>query len=75
MWGASLLGSRMCDDVSRALKPHLNFEQQLQRLKDRGLQVADDALALNHIERLGYYRISGYFYPMRKTKPYGEKAA
>ena len=73
MWGASLLGLIMCDSESRALKPHLNFEQQLQRLKARGLQVTDDALALNHIERLGYCRISGYFYPMRKTKPYGEK--
>jgi len=54
------------------LKPFKSFEDQLKVLKERGLQVADDAAALNALKRLGYYRLSGYFYPLRKTRPVGE---
>lgn len=54
-----------------ALKVHLTFEEQLQRLKDRGLSVADDGRALAALRRIGYYRLAGYFYPLRKTLPRG----
>jgi abortive infection bacteriophage resistance protein len=37
------------------------------------LAVADETAALAALERLGYYRLSGYFYPLRKTKPVGQK--
>ncbi|PIQ34792.1 MAG: abortive phage resistance protein [Zetaproteobacteria bacterium CG02_land_8_20_14_3_00_50_9] len=46
-------------------KPWKSFEEQLAILKGRGLQVDDDAKALNYLERLGYYRLSGYLYPFR----------
>lgn len=45
---------------------HLTYQQQLDRLKERGLQVADDQAALSHLCQLGYYRLSAYWYPMRK---------
>jgi abortive infection bacteriophage resistance protein len=63
----------MATELPRQLKPHISVEEQLQVLINRGLIVEDKVFALKQIERLGYYRLSGYFYPLRKTKPYGEK--
>jgi abortive infection bacteriophage resistance protein len=34
-------------------------------LKSRGLGVSDDARAVAYLERIGYYRLSGYWYPFR----------
>ena len=42
-----------------------SFEDHLQQLQDRGLQVDSPAAALDYLERLGYYRLSGYWYPLR----------
>jgi abortive infection bacteriophage resistance protein len=33
--------------------------------------IDDDVEAAAILSRIGYYRISGYFYPLRKTQPYG----
>lgn len=45
--------------------PWRSFEEQLRILKGRGLEVEDDKAALNYLARIGYYRLSGYWYPMR----------
>lgn len=45
-------------------KPALTYAAQLQQLKNRGLQVANDARALHLLENISYYRLSGYWYPM-----------
>jgi hypothetical protein len=50
-------------------KPLLTFEDQLELLKSRGLEVANDTLALEYLHRFGYYRFSGYWYPLRKLLP------
>ena len=55
------------------LKLHLGYKEQLSLLKERGLVVADDAGAVATLQRLNYYRLSGYWYPFRKTKPKGER--
>nr|WP_255490701.1 Abi family protein [Duganella sp. CY15W] len=34
-------------------------------MQERGLQVDNPAAALDYLERLGYYRLSGYWYPLR----------
>jgi len=47
------------------LKPWESFESQLARLKSRGMQIADDQQALHYLETIGYYRLSGYWYPLR----------
>lgn len=47
-------------------KQWLSLADQLQLLCDRGLQVGDRDAALNYLKRLGYYRLSGYWYPMRE---------
>lgn len=49
----------------KPLKPWLSFADQLQQLQVRGLQVDNPAAALDYLERLGYYRLSGYWYPLR----------
>jgi abortive infection bacteriophage resistance protein len=55
----------------RPLKPYLTPRDQLTQLKTRGLLISDDALALQALARYGYYRLSGYYYPLRKTNPVG----
>ena len=47
-------------------RPWMSFDQQLQQLKDRGLEVTDVTAALDYLDRLGYYRLSAYMYPFRK---------
>lgn len=49
----------------KSLKPWRSFVDQLQQLQDRGLQVDNHFAALDYLERLGYYRLSGYWYPLR----------
>lgn len=49
----------------KPLKPWLAFVEQLEILQGRGLEVEDRAAALDYLERLGYYRLSGYWYPLR----------
>jgi abortive infection bacteriophage resistance protein len=50
-------------------KPYITFNEQLNLLKSRGLEITDDAIALEYLRRLGYYRLSGYWYPCRKIIP------
>lgn len=47
------------------LKTWRSMEDQLAVLKERGLWVDDDAAAMNYLRRIGYYRLSGYWYPLR----------
>lgn len=50
----------------KQLKPWVPFEEQLQRLQARDMQVTRRDKALDYLERVGYYRLSGYWYPMRQ---------
>lgn len=47
-------------------KPHLTFAQQLDLLIIRNLLVTDQEKAQKYLERIGYYRLSAYWYPFRK---------
>jgi abortive infection bacteriophage resistance protein len=51
----------------RYTKGALTFEAQLQLLLDRGMHVEDPHRAMLHLERVGYYRLMGYFYPFRRS--------
>ena len=55
-------------------KSPLTFKQQLQQLKDRGLAIDDDKLALFHLKAISYYRLSAYWYPFRKIEQDGTKS-
>lgn len=47
-------------------KPWLSYQDQLQLLENRGLQITDRAAAVSCLERIGYYRLSGYWYAFRQ---------
>lgn len=49
----------------KPLKPWLSFDEQLKILESRGLLIGDRPKALDHLQRIGYYRLSGYWYPLR----------
>lgn len=46
-------------------RPWMDFPGQLERLKLRGMEVGHEAAALSYLERIGYYRLSAYWYPFR----------
>lgn len=48
------------------LKPWKTFEEQLEILQKRGMQVDNELAALSYLERIGYYRLSGYWYGLRQ---------
>lgn len=49
-----------------SVKPWQSFSEQLQVLINRGLQVEDEEAALRYLARIGYYRLSGHWYPLRR---------
>ena len=51
--------------ASRNEKPWLSVDDQLAQLVDRGMAISDPAKARDYLERIGYYRLSGYWYDMR----------
>lgn len=46
-------------------KPPLSFEQQIDQLIGRGLEVSDKARAQKLLSSINYYRLSAYWYPFR----------
>lgn len=44
----------------------MSFEQQLQKLIERGLVINDKHVALNALTQISYYRLSAYWYPFRQ---------
>ena len=48
-------------------KPYLPVPAQIALLKARGLTITDDGRATVALERIGYYRLSGYWYPLRTS--------
>jgi abortive infection bacteriophage resistance protein len=53
-------------------KPALDFAAQLKQLKDRGLNVENEDKALHLLEKISYFRLTSYWYPMLKD-PKSEK--
>lgn len=47
-------------------KPWLSYDDQLELLVSRGLEVTDRPKALEYLQRIGYYRLSGYWFPFRE---------
>ena len=54
-------------------KPWKSIDEQMDLLGRRGMSFQDRELARNFLERVGYYRLSGYFYPFRKTDGHGRR--
>ena len=47
-------------------KPWKSYEEQLELLIARGMRVTDREKALKYLQRIGYYRLSGYWYAFRQ---------
>lgn len=56
-------------------KPYLPVSDQLALIKSRGMIISDDALAEAYLNRIGYYRLSGYWYPYRESGGTGASLA
>jgi len=50
-------------------KPALSFEQQAQRLLDRGLITPDKESLTRHLSVVNYYRLSAYWFPFKRIDP------
>ena len=48
------------------LKHWQDFSVQLLRLQERGMTIDDPKRALHYLQRIGYYRLSGYFHVFRQ---------
>ena len=48
------------------IKPWTSIEDQLAKLQARGLGLTDREKALNGLQRIGYYRLSGYWFAFRQ---------
>jgi abortive infection bacteriophage resistance protein len=75
-WPTPLRIERTCRPYFLVLppyvKPYLTVEDQLSLLSGRGMIMpADFDQAVNWLRRIGYYRLSGYWYPFRERD--GEK--
>lgn len=46
-------------------KPALNLAAQLALLQQRGMIIADPARAEHYLRFIGYYRLSGYWFPFQ----------
>lgn len=46
-------------------RPWLSFPEQLALLQTRGMTITDEPAALDYLARIGYYRLSGFWYPFR----------
>lgn len=49
-------------------KPFLTVSKQLDLLESRGLNIGDRTTAAEWLRRVGYYRLSGYWYPFRESR-------
>jgi abortive infection bacteriophage resistance protein len=49
-------------------KSYLGIEEQIDLLISRGMSVSDRNQAQTWLQRIGYYRLSGYWYPCRKRE-------
>lgn len=51
------------------IKAFCTYDQQLQILKDRGLLIPDESLALQWLKEKNYYRLSAYSLTLRQKDP------
>ena len=47
------------------VKPHLSYEGQINKLREKGCIIDDDSLCRDVLVNIGYYRLSAYFLPFK----------
>lgn len=48
------------------VKPHLTYQEQIEKLRDRGCVIKDETTCQCILENTGYYRLSAYFLSFKK---------
>jgi abortive infection bacteriophage resistance protein len=56
--------------VAEYTKPWLSIGDQLDKLESRGVYVSDRQAGARLLSAVGYYRVTGYLYPLRESEPY-----
>lgn len=56
--------------MAEYVKPWLSVDEQIERLVGHGIQVEDRDRATSILTSIGYYRLTGYLYPFRKSEQY-----
>jgi abortive infection bacteriophage resistance protein len=56
------------------LKLHLSYREQVDLLRSRNLAIGDEGAALAALQSIGYYRLVGYWFPLRRPDPHDAKA-
>lgn len=54
-------------------KPWLSIDEQVGRLVERGLAVADRRDAAELLQEVGYYRLTGYLHPFRESTAFHDE--
>ena len=47
------------------VKPHLSYERQINKLREKGCIIDDDSFCRDVLVNIGYYRLSAYFLPFK----------
>lgn len=53
--------------MQKYTKLYLDVPQQVSLLMARGMIITDTARAAEYLRRIGYYRLSTYWYPFHKS--------
>lgn len=59
--------------VSQPSKIFKSHGEQIDLLRSRGMHIGDEAVARRVLERVNYYRLSGYWYSFRELSPDGDQ--
>lgn len=59
--------------MAPGIKDFKTYEEQVDLLIARGMDVGDRGKAIAQLERVNYYRLSGYWYPFRQLTPSGKR--
>jgi len=60
--------------VVQSVKQWKSIDEQISLIRERGMIVGDVEQARHFLRRVGYYRLSGYWYPFRQFNAKGERA-
>ena len=58
-------GGRFMEIIDMSVKEPIVFEDQVEKLREHGCIVADDASSIEFLKSVNYYRFSAYFLPFR----------
>nr|WP_278043103.1 Abi family protein [Legionella busanensis] len=58
-------------EKEKYLKPPLKIQEQLEKLKNRGLMITSEESALETLSNINYYRLSAYWFPFKQRDKNG----